>query len=258
MKTKAPSLGLNYHSHSIVQLYCELVTSLNTSIAEEKKIRSILELASYDKELRQWINLTDMLINYYLNRGVIVTFDVINSFLSIKSFNDFLINEIQINSNRKINICDFQELVKSIKFSQSFIEPCIEFSNEKFCRNLIFQTSLFSIYVIGWLPSQFSNIHHHGNELDAILVNEGQATHIVFYDDKKEISKNTYSNKDIVFVDRHQTHQIGNSSKQKLVTVHFRYGSAPQDNHWTTNEYTKSMRTFWNDIERKTKSKNNL
>ncbi len=258
MKIKAPSLGLSNHSHNIVQLYCKLVTSLNASITEENKIRSILELASYDKELRQWINLTDMLINYYLNRGVIVTFDVINSFLSIKNFNDLLIDRLQKNSKQKIEIAEFKELAKNLKFSQRFIDPCIEFSNEKFCRNLIFQTSLFSIYVIGWLPYQFSNIHHHGNELDAILVNEGQATHSLFDDDKKEISKDIYSNNDLILVDRRQTHQIGNNSQQKLVTIHFRYGSAPQDNHWTTNEYTKSMRTFWNDIERKAKSRNNL
>ncbi|MFM7787313.1 MAG: hypothetical protein ACKO90_03805, partial [Microcystis panniformis] len=44
-------------------------------------------------------------------------------------------------------------------------------------RNLIAKSESLTVYAIGWLPGQSTDIHHHGYDLDAILVLEGRLTH---------------------------------------------------------------------------------
>jgi predicted metal-dependent enzyme (double-stranded beta helix superfamily) len=251
------SVVLDPNSLKLVQMYCKTATSLDISEVEERKIREILELALYDKQLSQWLNLTDMLIDYYLKRGQLANFNIIKSFLSIKYFNDILIQRIENSHGQEITTDEFKKLIKRLQISQDFIKPCIEFSHNNYCRNLIFKTNFFCIYVIGWQPKQYSDIHHHGCELDAIMVHEGKPTHWLFDKNQRAISKSTLSKNDLLIVKRHQYHNIGNDSDNQAVTIHYRLGNPPKDNHWQMNDYTENLRAFWYDINQEVQSTKN-
>jgi oxalate decarboxylase/phosphoglucose isomerase-like protein (cupin superfamily) len=95
-------------------------------------------------------------------------------------------------------------------------------------------------------------MHHHGNSLDAISIVSGRMEHWllspeeceekrILYEGGKSANKyegesTIYYQGEWVFIDRRYGHQIENSSKEKLVTLHIRFGAPPDDDKWSPNQ----------------------
>lgn len=163
----------------------------------------------------------------------------------------------------KIDVQTFLHLVQTVYLSREFIQRYVSFSKTSFTRKLIIRTWSLCIYVISWEPGQISCMHHHGNSLDAIRVIEGEMSHwhlapaewekeIPFEgrDDTEPYSgkPDTYRAGDIVTVDRRHGHQIANLSDQRLITLHFRFGQPPEDEHWRAT--ADGLMCVWNQIDR--------
>ncbi len=161
-----------------------------------------------------------------------------------------------------VDLSTFAKLVGDVHLTREFIDRYVCFDLETFSRRLIVQTSSLSIYVISWEPGQKAPIHHHGYALDAIRVVQGEMAHWVIppeaweqeipFEGRKstELYAETpelYSAGEIALVNRRHAHQIANLSNSRLITLHFRMGHSPEDDHWRA---TADALTFvWENME---------
>jgi transcriptional regulator with XRE-family HTH domain len=212
----------------------------------------------YDKPLRYWLDKADRLIaqcNSSNPQCHEIDYQIIADLLVIQNFVSGLdrLQRPQSNGYEPLNIEAFSRLVEQAKFSREFISRFINFDEQRFSRRLIFQTRGLSIYVIGWFPGQQVGMHHHGSSLDAIQVIQGEMTHGVLSRedckregipfegnpraklDRKTKNKVFYEN-ELVLIDGYHAHQIANLSDKPLVTLHFRVGLPPDDDHWQQKE----------------------
>lgn len=219
---------------------------------EKNEKKTEAKIASYaalhDKQLQYWLTQAEHIMTKALDaNNQPVSCEVVINTLKLEN----LVNQLGCEPPMKINYSKFCELVKQVNLTREFIEQYLAFDNNDFRRTLILQTWSLTVYVIGWEPGQTSGIHHHGNSLDAIYVAEGEMTHLLLspeecqeeqvpYEshpaqesDKGRIEKIRAGN--FTFVDRRHGHQIKNLSDQKLVTLHFRFGVAPEDDRWLEN-----------------------
>ncbi|NEP19652.1 MAG: hypothetical protein F6J97_22640 [Leptolyngbya sp. SIO4C1] len=162
-----------------------------------------------------------------------------------------LVNQLSGAPPEAVNYEKFCDLVRQVSLTREFIEHYLSFDDSDFRRALILQTWSLTVYVIGWQPGQTSGMHHHGNSLDAIYVVEGEMTHRLLLPEECQAEQVPYEthpaqdkDKGVVekitaggftFVNRRHGHQITNLSDKKLVTLHFRFGVAPEDDRWTEN-----------------------
>ncbi len=150
----------------------------------------------------------------------------------------------------EITLDSFRLLIEDIEISQEFLSPYICFnSNKKFTRKLVFGEGYLVVYVIGWKPGQMTDIHHHAEALSAVRVVQGELTHWFPDGENGEICLEPgekFKNSETIFVNRHQKHQLGNTSNEDLVTLTFRYGVPPEDNNWVDNfeELTESLKKY--------------
>ena len=174
-----------------------------------------------------------------------------------------LIQRLENHPPDQINVQTFLRLVQTVYLSREFIQRYVSFSQTSFTRKLVIRTWSLCIYVISWEPGQISCMHHHGNALDAIRVIEGEMSHwhLAPEDWEKEIpfeglddtdpysgKPDTYHAGDIVTVDRRHGHQIANLSEQRLITLHFRFGQPPEDEHWRST--ADGLMCVWNQVDR--------
>lgn len=66
------------------------------------------------------------------------------------------------------------ELVRSLEFPPSLVEPYKNFSSEKYARNLIVKNHLFEAVCMCWEPGQRTMIHNHGDSFGVFYVYEGE------------------------------------------------------------------------------------
>jgi len=101
-------------------------------------------------------------------------------------------------------------------------------SEEGYVRNLIVgnERKTILVYAIGWLPGQITEPHHHGDDLDAILVIDGELAHwrlkFCSHNTEDEVTPSElYAKKSTVTIDRLSCHKLG-SLDSKLKTLHIR------------------------------------
>lgn len=153
-----------------------------------------------------------------------------------------------------ITLSTFSQLVEKIDLSELLIED-IELELNQGSRKFLLMEDNLTVYIIVWKPGKIAARHHHGNSLDAIRVIKGKMTHWTFPELNPENSQSLMSNSfdefpaveiakpgeefnsssKPIFIDRWNYHQLGNQSTEVLVTIHFRFGKSPDDEHWITN-----------------------
>ncbi len=214
---------------------------------------------NFNIEDSYWIRQTNRIIEECESGGnrAIDCEAIVNSFILSS-----LIRKIEAIPPQRIDLNLLKSLIEGVNLTDEFINRYVAFSDQQFNRQLIIQTWSLAVYVISWQPGQESWMHHHGYALDAIKVIRGQMEHwFVPPDDDNELipfeasrrgkryegPSETYSAGDIVLIDRRQGHQISNSSDEELVTLHFRFGYPPEDNHWRSTNDTEMF--VWNQTE---------
>ncbi|NEN99465.1 MAG: hypothetical protein F6K50_29480 [Moorea sp. SIO3I7] len=222
----------------LVTEYCRLVTQPELSSQDAQSITEILSYSRYDQELNYWLCQADQLIDYQLSTGAIPDYDLVVSSLSIKNL---AYNLTRVPSHQ-VTFETFKELVTQTKLKHRFLDQYISFDEQHFSRKAIFQTTALTIYMIGWRPGQGSTAHHHGQSLDAIFVYKGEMTHrFPNQDEGLEPDKmpsrpgELFGENQVVCIDRKQYHLMANNSSKDLVTLHFRFGTPPDNINWQTN-----------------------
>ncbi|MGB3614678.1 MAG: XRE family transcriptional regulator [Elainellaceae cyanobacterium] len=264
-----PELKSNFSSPPVltntildsVQSYC--IAKGKGDKKSEAKITSYAAL--HDKQLHYWLAQADqiMLEAPDGNNGF-MSCEVVSNTLRLEN----LINQLSSVPPEEIDYKRFCELVKQVGLTSEFIEGYLSFDETDFRRALVLQAWSLTVYVIGWHPGQTSGMHHHGNSLDAIYIVEGEMSHRLLSPEEcyKEqvpyehhpaqenntglVEKVTAGN--FAFVDRRHGHQITNLSGKKLVTLHFRFGLAPEDDRWAEDPNKKhpNRRVFrWKHLE---------
>jgi transcriptional regulator with XRE-family HTH domain/mannose-6-phosphate isomerase-like protein (cupin superfamily) len=248
-----------------VKRYCNLRDEGN-----EKAAAKIVFGTMHDRSLRYWLDQADKAIEQYKEQynqssdhisscGVIINTLVLQD-LSVKFGGPFA---------HQTKFDDFCRIIAHIQLVREDLKHPVHFSPDKFTRIHIHSRGHVIIYMIGWEDQQISSLHHHGNSLDAIFVIEGEMTHWVMTKPEAEIaatkeglalSYESASQKEYqggcgkqiirsgqwVFIDRHHYHQIKNTSGKRLLTLHFRLGAPPEDEHWMEDNDRKAI--TWKEV----------
>jgi hypothetical protein len=250
------SNGTDLTLETIVQIrrYCS-IRQLYAPILSKKLMSHFKIEDSY------WTRQTDRILEKCQSRGerLIDSETIVNSFILSN-----LIRKIEAIPPGKVDIAFLHDLVEDVCLTDKFINRYVEFYDKDYNRQLIFRTWSLAVYVISWKPGQDSWMHHHGYALDAIKVIRGKMTHwlvspdefdgYVPFEDFKDKKKKKYEGPsetflegNIVLIDRCQGHQIANLSDKELVTLHFRFGHPPEDDHWRSTNDTEMF--VWNQTE---------
>lgn len=99
------------------------------------------------------------------------------------------------------------------------IDTLKNFLESQYARQLIFKTDNVEIILMCWLPEQGTPIHNHGKSDAITLILEGEMTYTTHYPDNSKVSGVLRAG-DIEHIPVGIEHEVKNSSKNKLVTLH--------------------------------------
>jgi transcriptional regulator with XRE-family HTH domain len=230
-----------------IRSYCESL--LNNDKKSVAKISSFATL--HDESLRHWLDQADKVTSQFKQKSLSkINYEMVVSTLILQDLNIRLSQTLP----NQVTFEKFRDSLKKLELSRDFLSKYSSFDNKKISRKLILQTRYLCVYAIGWEPNQISLMHHHGNSLDAIWVIEGEMTHwslspkqceeekvpfegcTLDYKYSGNVKPTTSSESSWIFVDRRNAHQIENSSKKRLFTLHIRFGAPPDDDKWVETE----------------------
>ena len=66
---------------------------------------------------------------------------------------------------KEMRLPDLRRFISDLKPEKREIEPYIQFTDDRYARNLVYKTPDFECLVLCWLPGQRSPIHDHGNSI---------------------------------------------------------------------------------------------
>jgi cysteine dioxygenase len=124
----------------------------------------------------------------------------------------------------------FMDLAGRLRLSDDLVGSRIAFARDSYARNLVCRTPFFELLVLCWRPGQESTIHDHGGSLNAIRVSSGELTSRTFRQTRgasssagpvvQEAEELVPADARMTGLDRGGIHQLANTSKDDLVTVH--------------------------------------
>src|SRR4051812_34435637 len=74
---------------------------------------------------------------------------------------------------RDMRLPDLRRVIAKLNPQRNEIEPYIQFSDERYSRNLVYKTEDFECLVLCWKPGQRSPIHDHANSICAVYTLDG-------------------------------------------------------------------------------------
>lgn len=251
---------LNSNTLDVVENYCKLLDK-----GEKKAAAKIASFATlHDKQLKYWLDHAEKIVSQSNSKQSSIDCDAVVAALTLQNLliqlNDYSPNEIKYET--------FCKLIKDTKLSRIFLDKYVSFNEKDYVRSLIFQTNLLTVYIIGWKPNQQVYLHHHGNTLDGIKVIQGEMKHWLVKPEKftecnpafegsllatkyEDGEAFTFCADELVFIDRRHAHQIENASNEDLVTLHFRFGTPPDDDgKWEKTETDQDELFVWEQIEK--------
>jgi cysteine dioxygenase len=118
----------------------------------------------------------------------------------------------------------FVGLTGRLRLDPALIERNTGFSREAYARNFVCRTPQFELLVLCWEPGHMTTVHDHAGSLNFIRVHRGELTSRLF--EKVAggglaiASEERLATTDHTSVDRPEIHQLANTSRDRLVTVH--------------------------------------
>ena len=144
------------------------------------------------------------------------------------ALDEFILQMMRIPSP-DLEVEQLQELIAQLDLNDNLLRQHICFSDRNYARKLLCRTSCFDMLVLCWYPGQFTTIHDHAGALNVTRVRSGVLTARLFEPIEQGSSQNVLvrlcseeylERGDLASVDRHQIHQLANTSDEKLVTLH--------------------------------------
>ncbi len=128
----------------------------------------------------------------------------------------------------ELQLAQLQNWLSKLDLKEDLFRQHISFCCQNYQRKLLCRTSCFDLLILCWQPNQESTIHHHGDSLNVTKVYRGILTSRTFSDHQSPTKKaplvkvkEEHLHKDeLATVDRHQIHQLANTSAENLVTLH--------------------------------------
>ena len=214
----------------VANLYLEYRVEDEYTDKSEDFICAVLLASVSNCSLKHKINLIDQLIEEDMDTGELPQLDRIR----LKLFFHEMLSQLHNLVLEGPMFPEFEKIVQ--KFSKKLFSDaalykellCSDYfpTNEKgYVRNLIISNEHISIciYSIAWLPGQLTEPHHHGEDLDAIIVIDGELAHWPLYDQKSEDNSppEIYAKSSTVTVDSYRCHKLGSLSSM-LKTIRIR------------------------------------
>jgi cysteine dioxygenase len=147
----------------------------------------------------------------------------------------------------QLRLDQLQDWVSRLELSDDLFNRHIRFCPKTYQRKLLCRTPRFDMLILCWQSGQASTIHDHQDSLNVTRVYQGQLTSRCFAaaypanqfsqfsrfsqssqgtastasSPSLRLNQETYLNSgELAVVDRHQIHQLANTSEENLVTLH--------------------------------------
>lgn len=120
---------------------------------------------------------------------------------------------------------EFIDLTHRLRVDPALIERNVAFSHEAYARNFVCRTPQFELLVLCWEPGQATTVHDHAGSLNFIRVHRGELTSRLFVKKSDGQGLDLASEEALgpvasTGVDRLEIHQLANTTRDRLVTVH--------------------------------------
>lgn len=128
-------------------------------------------------------------------------------------------------SVRPFNVAEVERLLTTVELTDKDLAPYLVWDEQRYSRNLVVQTDNSALYVMTWLPGQFTAIHDHRGSTCGVRVLSGTMTEIRYLMAPSGClypagTSALHSGELSVSIDE-DVHQVGNIEKDEgLVTLH--------------------------------------
>ena len=130
---------------------------------------------------------------------------------------------------KEMKLPDLRRFISNLKPEQAEIERYVQFTENRYARNLIYKTQTFECLVLCWRPGQRSPIHDHGDSICAVYTMGG-----VLSADNYRKTANGHIRADysedfkpgsVLSIQTTEIHQVSNLQEAaNLVSLHFYLG----------------------------------
>ena len=153
------------------------------------------------------------------------------------------IEELQ-RSARHMQLPDLRQFLSKLQLDSGEVDPFIQFTENRYARNLVFKDPHFEVLVLCWRPGQRSPIHDHGSSICGVYTVDG-----VLSADNYRKTANGHIRADysedfktgsVLNIQTTEIHQVSNlQASADLVSLHFYL--APLENNYV---YSVAQPTF--------------
>jgi cysteine dioxygenase len=152
---------------------------------------------------------------------------------------------------KEMRLPDLRRFIAGLKPEKREIEQYIQFTENRYARNLVYKTHDFECLVLCWLPGQRSPIHDHGNSICAVCTVDGTlcadnyrktASGHIRADYSEDFSPGS-----VLSIQTTEIHQVSNlQDSQNLISLHFYLGPLENSFQYSVQEpiYEPYQRTY--------------
>jgi len=143
------------------------------------------------------------------------------------------IEELKHSASR-LTLPDLRKLILDLKPLSSEITPYVQFTENKYARNLVYKNRNFEVLVLCWRPGQRSPIHDHGNSICTVYTVDGLLSADNYRKSAGGHIRADYSEDfkpgSVLSIQTTEIHQVSNLQESTdLVSLHF-YLAPLEDN----------------------------
>jgi cysteine dioxygenase len=130
---------------------------------------------------------------------------------------------------RGMRLPDLRRLISDLKAERSEIEPYIQFSDDRYARNLVYKSNDFECLILCWKPGQRSAIHDHANSICAVYALSGLLSADNYRKTANGHVRADYSEDfkpgSVLTIQTTEIHQVSNlQDSSELISLHFYLG----------------------------------
>jgi cysteine dioxygenase len=130
---------------------------------------------------------------------------------------------------KEMQLADLRRFVSNLKPDPSEITPYINFTNDRYARNLVYKCEDFECLVLCWRPGQRSPIHDHANSICTVYTLEGVLSADNYRKTASGHIRVDYSEDfkpgSVLSIQTTEIHQVSNlSDVADLMSLHFYLG----------------------------------
>ena len=135
----------------------------------------------------------------------------------------------------QMQLPDLRRLIMDLRPDSGEVEPFIQFSADRYSRNLVHRTDDFEALVLCWKPGQRSPLHDHATSLCSVYVYEGSLSADNFLRTTSGHVRPDFSEDGkpgtVLSIQKEEIHQVSNFEEtENLVSLHFYL--APLENYY--------------------------